>query len=247
MATLKEKKRPSIRVRVRAAPDTQQRRGGGLRGCEQRRRYVPAGNWLAPTERCSCPRRVALPGDRSPERWGLHPCGVPAPTAPRAPFGLVFPPLAPPGSNVCSHSRRPASLAPAMQLLSCQGGEAATAPAPALSAGSTLGGCRGRTGCPGQELCPGDNPRDRHRCAEPRVPAHLSATFLAVCRNRAWSFSFRMCSAWLMRTVERSRHCRQLATCWASFRSFITCEESRGTQRGSAASTWLESTEETPS
>jgi len=159
MATLKEKKRPSIRVRVRAAPDTQQRRGGGLRGCEQRRRYVPAGNWLAPTERCSCPRRVALPGDRSPERWGLHPCGVPAPTAPRAPFGLVFPPLAPPGSNVCSHSRRPASLAPAVQLLSCQGGEAATAPASALSAGSTLGGCGGRTGCPGQGAVPRGQPQ----------------------------------------------------------------------------------------
>lgn len=67
--------------------------------------------------------------------------------------------------------------------------------------------------------------------------AHLSATFLAVCRNRAWSFSFRMCSAWLMRTVERSRHCRQLATCWASFLSFITCRGRRrcsesGTRRG---------------
>lgn len=51
---------------------------------------------------------------------------------------------------------------------------------------------------------------------------HLSATFRAVCRKRAWSFSFRLCSACVMRALERSRHWRQFAICWANLRSFIT-------------------------
>lgn len=55
--------------------------------------------------------------------------------------------------------------------------------------------------------------------------SHLSATFLAVWRKRAWSFSFRLCSACVIRALERSRHCLQLAICWASLRSFITYKD----------------------
>lgn len=59
--------------------------------------------------------------------------------------------------------------------------------------------------------------------------SHLSATFRAVWRKRAWSFSFRLCSACVMRALERSRHWRQLAICCANFRNFITCKRrSRG-------------------
>lgn len=54
--------------------------------------------------------------------------------------------------------------------------------------------------------------------------SHLSATFRAVWRKRAWSFSFRLCSACVMRVLERSIHWRQLAICCASLRSFITCK-----------------------
>lgn len=52
---------------------------------------------------------------------------------------------------------------------------------------------------------------------------HLSATFRAVCRKRAWSFSFRLCSACVIRALDRSKHWRQFAICWANLRSFITC------------------------
>lgn len=50
--------------------------------------------------------------------------------------------------------------------------------------------------------------------------------FLAVCRKRAWSFSFRECSAWEMRDADRSMHCLQFAICWASLRSLITLNRS---------------------
>ena len=55
---------------------------------------------------------------------------------------------------------------------------------------------------------------------------HLSVIFLAVCRNRAWSFSFRECSAWEMSDADRSMHCLQFAICWASLRSLITLNKS---------------------
>lgn len=61
------------------------------------------------------------------------------------------------------------------------------------------------------------------RCVSSHRTTHLSATFRAVWRKRAWSFSFRLCSACVMRALERSRHCRQLAICCANLRSFITC------------------------
>lgn len=55
-----------------------------------------------------------------------------------------------------------------------------------------------------------------------RSATHLSATLRAVWRKRAWSFSFRLCSACVMRALERSRHCRQFAICCANLRNFIT-------------------------
>lgn len=59
------------------------------------------------------------------------------------------------------------------------------------------------------------------------IISHLSATFRAVWRKRAWSFSFRLCSACVMRALERSRHWRQLAICCANLRSFITCKRKK--------------------
>lgn len=61
--------------------------------------------------------------------------------------------------------------------------------------------------------------------------SHLSATFRAVWRKRAWSFSFRLCSACVMRVLERSRHWRQLAICCANLRSFITCKRRSPAQK----------------
>lgn len=62
------------------------------------------------------------------------------------------------------------------------------------------------------------------RSGQTFIISHLSATFRAVWRKRAWSFSFRLCSACVMRALERSRHWRQLAICCANLRSFITCK-----------------------
>lgn len=42
---------------------------------------------------------------------------------------------------------------------------------------------------------------------------------LAVCRKRAWSVSFSVWSACVMRAEDLSMHCLQLEICWASFRS----------------------------
>lgn len=68
---------------------------------------------------------------------------------------------------------------------------------------------------------PPNNPCNRE-LSHRHCITYLSATFRAVCRKRAWSFSFRLCSACVMRVLERSRHWRQFAICWASLRSFIT-------------------------
>lgn len=71
--------------------------------------------------------------------------------------------------------------------------------------------------------------------AAEKLPAalhtHLSVMFLAVCRKRAWSFSFRECSAWEMRDADRSMHCLQFAICWASLRSLITLKRDMETVR----------------
>ena len=52
--------------------------------------------------------------------------------------------------------------------------------------------------------------------------AHLSEMLLADCRKRAWSVSFSVWSACVMRAEDRSMHCLQLEICWASFRMRTT-------------------------
>lgn len=56
---------------------------------------------------------------------------------------------------------------------------------------------------------------------------HLSAMLLAVCRKRAWSVSFRVWSAWVMRDDDLSKNCLQLAICWASFLKRTTCRQTQ--------------------
>ena len=53
----------------------------------------------------------------------------------------------------------------------------------------------------------------------------LSLMLLAVCRKRAWSVSFSVWSACVMRAEDLSMHCLQLEICCASFRSLCAWRE----------------------
>lgn len=170
MATLKEKARASIRIRVRALPTPRSGNAGDEKGASSRDITRRRESSLHPLTTAPAPGGWPGLGTGPQRRWGAPSGGSHPRLPPELPSDWHFHHFPPPPRERCSRSRRSASSGCAMQLLSCEGREP----------GTPREGGSGEDGVSlGRELRPGDNSSDT-----PPVPRAQRAE--PTSRPRSW-------------------------------------------------------------